>query len=284
MRISISNGKFSKPMQIPVPISIFLILFGIAIFFIKPVFADIPVAILPFSGENKKSKDIETILRSSLAQNPGISILADADTLKEIQKIHEKAQAMGSTMHDITKIKAAEFIVSATLSANSLDLKVLDVNTAKEIFNQKIVLETDYKYQLKSKADEIYKLITLNLSELERPIPDEGKEYFELAKKFVEALGSDSQAREYTAFYKGDAFKKPDLAQERDKERLRDFLRVVKPQLIRSKIFFLGIKFAPPRGELAILAKKMGKKTRHQLTIMELNDGTLAVTDYRILE
>jgi len=245
------------------------------------LYAEVPVGIIPLKGSDQGKTAIEQKIKSILLELGGISIIAD-DQIQKITELHEKAQALGSDYHDISKLKIAEYIIEGSVNSGTAQVKAINVNTCAEVMNTTVKLDSSSSdYALKKLAKEIQMAILIDAAGKTRDIPEDAAPYMEILKQFVSSLSKGDRASyPYIVFYKNGKYMKPAENDKNDSEKARRFLMVIRPNLVRSTISYLFIKTAPPWVYGNVLANKLGKKTIHRFGIIELPDGAIAIGIY----
>lgn len=259
-----------KPL-LPLYTMIFMFLYSYA-------YPAVPVGILPFNGDQPQAKRFEERVKQVLLEDGVISVVAD-DMLKKIMEIQEKAQALGSTWHDISKLKVAQYIMYGSVTGFRAQITVADVNAGVEIFN-KSCDDIRNDYQVKKLIREAKELIALR-SYQTADIPSEAKPHMELAKNFVSSLEmGDVSSYPYLGFYRDGGYRHPAGGDKEMAEKAKDFIKIVKPNLIKAKLIFNGIDTKSPSIiYLRVIAEKMGKKTKIRFGVMEMDDGSLGITN-----
>jgi hypothetical protein len=243
--------------------------------------AAVPVALLPFEGDDKSVSDIESRVKQLLGKTSGISVIADKN-MDEIMKVQQKAQVMGSSVHDISKLKVAEFLVTGSMSSGRLNLKAVDVNEGTEVYNQTFDVSGESgKRQLAKAVKEMGDKILFHSSSKNADVPSEAKPYMDIINRLVASLGSGDEASyRYMAIYLNGAYIHPDPENKKSVESAKLVLKVMRQELIRSKIYYISMKSESFWMYIDIIAEKTAKKTKYRFGILELDDGSLGVANY----
>jgi hypothetical protein len=261
------------------------IFLGLILFPLANLYAEVSICIIPFKGNDGNIRNVENKIREHLHKYGGLSIIADG-MMKEIMEIQEKAQSTGSAYHDISKLKTAEYLVTGSLDSGRLNLIAIDVNKGAEIFSKEISLSPgDGNYLLKNISIEMRDAIIMDASTKTREVPEEVASYMQLLNNLVSTLHQDAKTSyNYIVFYyKGKhQFPKTDNPEMVSKGDL--FLKVIRPNLLRSKLKYIFMKSAPPWIYIHVIADKLGKKTKHKFGIIELDDGSLGIGIYEPME
>jgi hypothetical protein len=247
--------------------------------------AEVTVGILPLKGAGSKIKNIDNQIKSCLTRSGGLAIVEEK-MLKEIIKVHEKAQSLGSAYHDISKLKSAEYLVTGTVESGKLTLSAVDVNSGTSLFTRQVNIATrDKGYQVRKLCGEIRSAILIHSASKQREVPEEAGPYMDLLNNFVASLGKGKTAPyRYLVFYKDGKYQRPAKGDRAMEEKAGRFVMVLRRNLIRSKLSYIYLKSAPPWVYLNVIAKKLGKKTKHQFGIIELDDGSLGIGIYKPME
>lgn len=240
--------------------------------------AGVPLGILPFKGDGAIKK-IEGSLKETLVKAGGVTVLADS-AMKEIIKRHEAAQSLGSSYHDISKLKVAEYLLEGTIEGKSLRLKVIDVNTGALVFNQAVAVQ-GRAYYITSAARKIRQAVILHASLKKREVPEDIAPYMDFLKEFARSLSrGDAASYPYLAFYYGGKYQRPVPKNLKLLETASRFLKVVRPNLVRSRLVYVDVKSKAPWAYISVVAIKLGKKTMHRFGIIELPDGSIGISIY----
>lgn len=249
-----------------------------------PLHAQVAVGVMPFEGDKAESALLQKRLCEMLPKSGGIAVIADAQ-LKEVMRVHETAQSLGSDIHDVTKIKVAEYLISGEVVSGKASVKVIEVNSASEVFAKTMDLTGDKEYACRRLAREIQDAIVLHGASKNREIPGQAKPYMEIVESLVESLGPDDKASyNYIAFYTSGSYKRPVAGDARMEEKAKIFLGAIRPNLLRARISFAGMNAAPPWMYITVVADKTGKKTKHRFGIMELESGALVIGIYELMQ
>ncbi len=262
---------------------IFFITFCFTFFLIYtalPAFSQVTVAVIPFTGEDSYKADVEAKFKELLPAGGGMALTADS-MMKDIVALHEKAQALGSGYHDISKLKVAEYLIKGNVSAGKIAVQAIEVNEGIEVFNKTVKADRKNPYKLKRLIREMQDAILYHASKKKRDIPSEAKPYMEVVRNFTVSLESpESASYPYMALYHDGAYKKPVASDKDFAEKARLFLSVIRPNLVRAKITYCGMESKTPWVYIHVIADKRGKKTKHKFGIIELDNGNLCVGLY----
>ncbi len=245
------------------------------------IYAEITVGIIPIKGNDPNSSKYESRIKEHLVKEGGISIIAD-NLMKNIIEIHEKAQALGSAYLDISKLKTSEYLISGTVDSGRLTLVAVDVNKGLQIFSGEINLNSgDPSSLLRNISSQIREAIIMDGAGKEREVPGEAAPYMQLLEKFKASLGSDAkESFRYILFYNSGKYQNPRPGEKDMENKGELFLKVIRPNLVRSKLIYLFSKSSPPWIYINVIADKMGKKTKHKFGILELDDGSMGIGIY----
>lgn len=112
--------------------------------------AQVAVAVMPFSGDDPVKSEFQKIFTESLASGKQVSVV-EQEKLKDIIKLHEQAQMVGSAYHDISKLKIAEYAVNGEFSSGLLQITAVDVNSGEKVFIKSVPFaEKDRRYLFQS--------------------------------------------------------------------------------------------------------------------------------------
>ncbi len=240
------------------------------------VSAAIPVAVMPFEGE-KASQDAEKKVRELLGKSSGITVVAQK-MMGEIIKVHQNAQVVGSENLDLSKIKAAEFLITGSVSEGKLVLKAVDVNEGTEVYNETIELTGDSKRLVAKAVKDMSDKILFKNSSKSGDVPSEAKPYMDVLNKLAASMGGDdASSYPYIAIYLSGAYNHPDGGNKKAVENAKLMLRVMRPYLLRSKLYYISMKGENVWVYLEVVAEKTGKKTKLKIGVIELADGSLGV-------
>jgi len=245
------------------------------------IFAAVPVAVLPFEGDSAVSSEVEMKVKESLTKSAGITVVAE-NMMKEIIKIQESAQVVGSSYHDMSKLKVAEFLVTGNVSNGKLALKAVDVNQGTEVYNKTIDVTGDNgKRQIAKSVKEMSDKILFQSSSKNTDIPSEAKPYMDLINQLVASLGgSDQGSYRYIAIYSKGAYSHPDGENKKSAESAKLLLKLMRQDLLRSKLYFISMRGESFWVYIEVIAEKAGKKTKYKFGILELDDGSLGIGIY----
>jgi hypothetical protein len=241
----------------------------------------VPVAVLPFEGDSASVKKAEAMVKDLLVKTGGISVVAD-NLMAEIIRQHEKGQALGSTYHDISKLKVAAFLVTGSMSGNKLLLKAVDVNEGTEIYSGSVDLAASgYQYSMKRGVKDITDKIFLGSTPMVSEAPPASQPYMEVINRLIASLGrGDEASYPFIAIYLGGAYRHPEVKVPKSAEIAKAKLKPMRQSLIRSRVTFLNMKNEGSWVYVDAVADKAGKKTKARFGFIELEDGSLAIGIY----
>ncbi len=241
------------------------------------LYAAVPVAILPFEGTEPKSTEYTSLVKELFIKTDGISVVADK-FMQEIINIHEKAQAMGSDYHDISKLKIAEYLVLGNLSGNKLTLKVIDVNQGTEIYGSTVDLSGDPKRALKKAVKDMSEKILFRVSSRGEEVPSEAAPYMDTINGFVNSLSQGDEASyRYMAIYSKGTYVHPDKDNKKSVDNAKRFLKLVREKLNNSKVTYISMKADKTWIYVNVIAEKSGKQMKIKFGFIELEDGSMAI-------
>jgi len=255
-----------------------LITTAIVLFSAVNLYSAVPVGIMPIEGDGS-SADIEAKIKDAFIKSDGITVVADK-MMNKIVKMHEKAQTVGSSYHDISKLKVAAYIITGEMAGNKLTLKAVDVNEGTEVYSTTIELSKDSSQnQIKRKVKEISEQILMQAaSKTGDEIPSEAVPYMKVVNNLVSSLGNGDQASyKYLAVYTGGAYRHPDPENKKSADIAKLTLNVMRQSLNRAKVTFISMKNEKGWIYINTVADKTGQKTKVKFGIIELDDGSLAV-------
>ena len=257
-----------------------MILIASSCFFVLPLSAQVPVAVLPVVGSGDTGK-LEQEIRRSVTALGGLAVIGDNE-LKQVMDLHEKAQAMGSEAHDISKIKVAEYMVKAVLDGGKAGITAIAVNTNVEIFNNCFQYDGASSYTTTHQLRKLSDAIMMDAYAVSRKLPSGVEHYMKAAGDLVQSLGMGEQASyPYLAFYSGGMYKHPEAGDKKLEQCARIMLGELRPRLDRSRLIFGGIAPQTNLVTIYVFAEKLGKKTKHKFDFMDLPDGSLGITQYQ---
>ncbi len=247
--------------------------------------ADVTVGILPLKGSGSGKKSIDDRIKSILSGSGGLSVVEEK-MLREIIKVHEKAQSLGSAYHDISKLKSAEYLVTGNLESGNLTLSAVDVNSGTSLFTGQADISTgEREYRIKKLCGEVRSAILLHAASKQREVPEEAEPYMDILNNFVASLGRGKTAPyRYLAFYMNGKYRHPVKGDKAMEEKADRFVMVLRRDLIRSKLSYIYLKSESPWVYVNVIAGKLGKKTKHQFGIIELDDGSLGIGIYKPMD
>jgi hypothetical protein len=247
----------------------------IFLLFSSLAYSEVPVAVLPFSGEGKLKNEIQEKLKELITSTGGLNVVAE-NLNEEIMKTHEKAQLLGSDKHNAEQLKTAEYLISGEVSDDLFIVKAVNVNSGVEIFNRQIEIKTSGKIpDLKRTALDLADAILFAAAPSDSDIPDEAKPYMDLVRKFTDSLTkSDEFSYPYMAQYFSGSYRHPEKGNKKMEDSAKLQLKIVKAGLLRAKLTFIKIKQNRPWMEVFIIADKSGIKAKYKFSIIELEDGT----------
>lgn len=246
------------------------------------LYAGVNVAIVPQKDAGPRQKKAQKIFTKELQSLGGIDIV-EGKMLKKIMKIHEKAMAAGSSYHDISNLRAAEYLMTLEISPKEMSIKAVDVNTGTVVFSDSvgISVKKNRRYRIKSLARRTHRGLLTKAASKEREIPSEGKPYMDILQSFANSLKGprEAQYRHLVFYYKG-KYTRPTVKNTALTGTAKRFIAVVRPALLRAKIEYLYIKPGDNVVYLFVATKKFAKKSTHRFGIVELSDGSLAISTY----
>ncbi len=253
-------------------------------FVVAPLNAQVAVGVMPFEGDKTESAMLQKRLCEMLPKSGGIAVIADSQ-LKEVMRVHETAQSLGSDIHDVTRIKVAEYLITGEVVSGKASVKVIEVNSASEVFAKTMDLAGDKEYTCRRLAREIQDAIVLHGASKNREIPGQAKPYMTLIEGLIESLGPEDKASyNYIAFYSAGSYKRPVAGDARMEEKAKIFLGAIRPNLLRARISFAGMNASSPWMYITVIADKTGKKTKHRFGIIELESGALVIGIYELMQ
>jgi len=245
------------------------------------VMAAVSVAVINFEGDVILSSEIEKNVKEILNKINGIVVVADK-MMPDLMKIHENAQIAGSSSHDISKMKVAEFLITGNISEGKLNIKAVDVNYGTEIYNQTLEItgENSKRLLVKTVKDMSDKILIQSIS-MNYEIPSEAKPYMELINRLTESLGgSDETSYRYIALYSKGAYKHPDIENKKSADSARILLKIMRQDLHRAKLYYICMKADSSWTYIDVVVEKGGRKTKYKFGILETDDGSLGVGIY----
>jgi len=259
--------------------SVYLLLFFIVLK--MDISAAVPVAVLPFEGDSALNSEVLIKVKEILGKSNGITVVADK-MMPKIMEIQENAQVTGSSFHDISKLKIAEFLITGNLSSGKLTLKAVDVNEGTEVFSKTIDVTGDSgKYQITKAVKEMSDKILFQGASKNSEVPSDAKPYMDLISQLAASLGGGDEASyRYIAVYSKGAYIHPDSENKKAADSARLLLKVMRPDLLRAKLYFISMKGESFWVYIDVVAEKAGKKTKFRFGILELDDGSLGIGIY----
>ncbi len=238
-------------------------------------YSEVPVAVMPFTGDGKLKNEIQAKVKELLTAAGGLDVIAE-NLNEEIMKTHEKAQILGSDKHNVEQLKTAEYLITGEVSDNLFIIKAVNVNSGVEVFNRQIEIKESVKSpELKKAANELADAILFASSPTDSDIPDEAKPYMDLVRKFTDSLmKSDESSYPFMAQYFAGSYKHPEKGNKKIEESAKLQLKIARTKLLKSKLTFIKIKQNQPWMDIFIIADKSGIKTKFKFSIIELEDGT----------
>jgi hypothetical protein len=245
------------------------------------LYAAVPVALLPFEGDSAAAKKAEAMVKDLLVKTDGISVVAD-NLMAEIVRQHEKGQALGSTYHDMSKLKVAAFLITGGLTGNRLMLKAVDVNEGTEIYSGSVDLSASgYQYSLKRSVKDITDRIFLGSTPMVSEAPSASQPYMDVINRLISSLGrGDEASYPFIAIYLGGTYRHPEEKDPKSAEIAKGKLKLMRQSLIRSQVTFINMKNEGSWFYVDVVADKAGKKTKVRFGFLELEDGSLAIGIY----
>ncbi len=245
--------------------------------------AQVPVAVLPVVGSGDTDR-LEQDVRRSITALGGLSVIGDNE-LKQVLDLHEKAQAMGSEAHDISKIKVAEYLVKTVLDGGKAGISAIAVNTNVEIYNNSFNYNAASPYAASLQLGRLSDAIMMDAYSAGRNLPSGVDHYMKSLNDLVQSLGMSEQASyPCLAFYSGGNYCHPRAGDKKLEKSAGVMLKEIRPRLARSRLIFGGIAPQANLVTVYIFADKLGKKTKHRFDFMDLPDGTLGITQYQPLQ
>jgi len=263
----------------------FITLFFLLMFSGPGLYAEIAVGITPFKGDKNMTIPMENKIKEYFVKSGGISVIADS-LLKEILEVQEKASSLGSAYHDISKLKTAEYLVAGSVDNDRLNLTAVDVNRGIEIFNKGIPLNSgEVNFEITRVLRDLRDSILVDASSKSREVSDEVAPYMQLLNSLVSNLHLEGKVcYKYLVFYHNGKYTSPKHENKEMANKADLFLKVIRPNLVRSKLRYIFMKANPPWIYVNVIADKLGKKTKHKFGIIELDDGSIAVGIYEPME
>ena len=242
--------------------------------------AQIAVGIIPFEGNDPVKTEFEKNFTQNLVRGGQLQAVSEK-SMKEIMKIQENAQLMGSAYHDISKMKLAEYIINGETDGTSLTINAADVNTSAVVFTKTVPFDAKKKdYLYRSLAAECRDALIMGSSGKERDAPDEAKEYLAVLGSLVKSLGSGDEASyPFIAVYRNGSYVHPSPEIKGSEDKAKQFLKYFRPYFVRSKITFISIEKHSGNVLITCIADKAGSKTKHIVGFVELDDGSIALLD-----
>jgi hypothetical protein len=246
-----------------------------------PVFAQaqVTVAVLPFQGE-PSARTAQQSFTSSLLRGGQVGVVADS-AMKDILAIHEQAQLVGSSLHDISKLKTAEFIITGNIINGVISISAIDVNTSVIVFSKTSAFSQASADSIcRNLAAQCRDALLLGISGTHREPPDAAKPYLAVLSSLVNSLSTGDEASyPFLAVYSKGNFIHPNAENKASADKARQFLKYFRPYFIRSSITFISIEKKSGNVLITCIIDKAGSKTKHQVGFVELDDGSLALLD-----
>ncbi len=243
--------------------------------------AEVPVAVVPLKGEKSQARQLETTIKQKIIELGGVSVVGENEMCK-IMEIHEKAMALGSMCHDISKLNVAEYLIQGSVKDGKAQLSVLSVNTNLEIFNKSFDFPASSPYLMNKELISMRDAIALDAYSKERDLPSDCGPYMRTMRQFISSLETGAESSyPFIAFYSAGKYSHPDAKNPSLVRQAKLFLDVVRPKLVRAKLIFAGMRQKAPFVEMYIFADKVGAKSKHRLDFMDLPDGSLAIVQYQ---
>jgi len=254
-----------------------LLMITLFLFSAVNIYSAVPVGIIPFEGDSSAAA-IESKVKDALVKTDGITVVADK-MMDKVVKLHESAQTVGSSYHDISNLKVAAYLITGSVSGDRLTLKAVDVNEGTEIYSSTIDLKKEgSQYQIKRTVKDISDKILLQSSSKSEEIPSEAAPYMSIVNKLVASLSNGDQASyQYMAVYSSGAYRHPDPENKKTEEVAKLTLKVMRQTLNRAKVTYISMKNESGWIYINTVADKAGQKTKVRFGIIELDDGSLAV-------
>lgn len=250
-----------------------------AIILPSAVQAQITAAVIPFEGGDDAQNTQQSFVRH-LTKGGQIGIVDDS-AMRDIMAIHEQAQLRGSSLHDISKLKLAEFLIAGNLRSGTLTVTATDVNTGIIVFTKSLPCAAAYaESATRTIAAKCRDALLLGVSGADREPPDAAKPYLSVLSSLVSSLTSGDEASfRYLAVYSKGAYIRPDPENEHTAAKAKQFLKYFRPYFIRSNVIFISLEKKAGNVLITCVVNKAGSKTKHQIGFVELDDGTVAVLD-----
>lgn len=245
------------------------------------LFAGVPVSVAQFEGSGSTVSESEMKVKEILSKTTGISVIADK-MMKDVMKVHEKAQIVGSSNIDASNLKVAEYIITGSVSGGKLNLKAVDVNQGTEVYSQTIDISSENGKRLLAKSvKEMSDKILLQSSSKGAEVPAEARPYMDIINRLVGSLsGSEESSYPFIAVYLKGAYKHPASDDAKSVESAKRQLKFMKQDLLRAKMYYIGMKSESFWIYIDAVAEKGGKKTRYRFGLLELDDGSIGVAKY----
>jgi peptidyl-tRNA hydrolase len=280
MVIILLRGRFvaTESLKI-VEVSMKILVCALALLSPALLAAQVAVAVMPFSGDDPVKSEFQKIFTESLASGKQIAVV-EQEKLKDIIKLHEQAQMVGSAYHDISKLKIAEYAVSGELSSGLLQITAVDVNSGEKVFIKSVPFaDKDRRYLYQSLGASCRDAIVVAATEgKSRDVPDEAVVYMKELKKLADALAyGDEACYPFLAVYRAGKYVHPDAEHAPSVDKAKRFLKVFRPLVIRAELSFLSMERKDVFVLVTFMATKAGTKTKHQIGLVELEDGTLGM-------
>ena len=241
--------------------------------------AQIAVAVLPFEGGDE-AKAAQQSFSQHITRGGQIAVLADS-AMGDILAIHEQAQLRGSALHDISRLKIAEFIITANISGANLTVSAIDVNTGVIVFTKSVQYTASAgDAACRTLASQCRDAIIRGISGADREPPDAAKPYLAVLGSLVASLASGDEASfPYVAVYNSGKYVRPSSDNQKAADKGRQFLKFFRPYFIRSNVTFISIEKKSGYVLIHCVVNKSGSKTKHEVGFVELEDGSIAVLD-----
>jgi len=251
--------------------------FIIMLFLSTGLYAAVPVAVMPFDGDDSNASLMQLKVKEFLVKTDGIAVVAD-NLMADLVKIHEKAQALGSEYHDISKLKIAEYLVFGTVADGKLSLRAVDVNQGTEIYSATIEVSGDAARVLKKTVREMADRILFRVSSRGEEVPADAAPYMEAINGLVASLSQGDEAGfRYIAVYSKNAYVHPVPDNPKAVENGRRFVKILRQDLNRARVTYISMKSEKDWIYVDVVVDRAGRQAKFRFGILELDDGTLGI-------
>ncbi len=243
--------------------------------------AEVPVAVVPLTGDKHQAQQLETKIKQKIIELGGVSVVGDND-MRKVLEMHEKAMALGSQNHDVSRLMIAEYLVKGSVESGKAQVSVVAVNTNLEIFNKSFDYPGASAYTVNKELSSLRDAVVLDAYSKERDLPSDCGPYMRTMRQFISSLETGAESSyPFIAFYSAGKYSHPDAKNPALVRQAKLFLDVVRPKLVRAKLIFAGMRQKAPFVEMYIFADKVGAKSKHRLDFMDLPDGSLGIVQYQ---